>query len=185
MNSPEGHQALRADEAQRAARRSERMSLGTKLAYVSGSSLDAIVNTSANVFLLFYVTTACGLAAGMAGAAIALGLVIESVIDPMIGMSSDNLQSRWGRRLPFMVIGLPLLLISYVMLFSLPDTSNQWLLFAMVACLSATVRISLSVFNLPYLAVGGELSDDQNERERIIALRWVVAIIAAFAAVAI
>ncbi len=38
-------------------------------------------------------------------AAIALGLVLESLIDPLIGLYSDNFRSRWGRRLPFMVGG--------------------------------------------------------------------------------
>lgn len=144
-----------------------------------------IINTTVNVFLLFYATTACGLSAGLAGAAIALGLVLDAIADPLIGLLSDNLRSRWGRRLPFMLAALPPMLISFVLLFSLPDTSNQWLLFTLLATLSAVVRITLSIFNLPYLAAGAELSDDQGEREGIIALRWSIGMIAAFATVAI
>jgi GPH family glycoside/pentoside/hexuronide:cation symporter len=171
--------------AAHAAQRAQRLPLSSTLAYASGSTLDAAVNTSINVFLLFYVTTACGMEAGMAGAAIALGLIVESLIDPLIGLYSDNFRSRWGRRLPFMVAGVPVLLVSYVLLFSLPDTTDQWSLFALVATLSAVVRIALSIYNLPYLAAGAELGDDQTDRERLISLRWTASIIAAFVTVAV
>lgn len=185
MNSPDEITTSVDEEASHAALRARKLPLTSKLAYASGSTLDAAVNTSINVFLLFYATTACGMEAGLAGAAIALGLVLESLLDPLIGLLSDNFRSRWGRRLPFMVAGLPFLLVSYVLLFSLPDTQDQWVLFTLVATLSAVARISLSVFNLPYLAAGAELSDDQTDRERLIGLRWTTSIVAAFITVAV
>ncbi|HEY1075079.1 MAG TPA: MFS transporter [Fontimonas sp.] len=185
MSKVEVSLSTAAVQAHHAALRAQKLPLASKLAYASGSTLDAAVNTSINVFLLFYATTACGMEPGMAGAAIALGLVLESLIDPLIGLYSDNFRSRWGRRLPFMAAGLPFLLLSYVLLFSLPDSNDQWLLFALVASLSAAARISLSVFNLPYLAAGAELSDDQTDRERLIGLRWTLSIVAAFITVAV
>jgi GPH family glycoside/pentoside/hexuronide:cation symporter len=173
------------EEAARAALRTQRLPLRLQLAYAGGSTLDTVVNTSLNIFLLFYVTTACGLGAGMAGAAIALGLIVESVLDPLIGIYSDNLHSRWGRRLPFMAFGLPSLLVAYVLLFSLPDTADQWLLFTLVALLSAATRITLSLFNLPWLAAGAEISDDQRERERLVTLRVAAAVVVSFVTVGV
>jgi GPH family glycoside/pentoside/hexuronide:cation symporter len=185
MSSTQKQSSIRAEESARASLRAQELSFGTRVTYSIGAFPDAVTNTSVNIFLLFYVTTACGLSAGMAGTAIALGLIFEAVADPLIGLFSDNLRSRWGRRLPFMIGGLPLLLISYILLFSLPDTSDQWLLFALVAVLSATVRTTLSLYNLPYFAAGAEMSDEPKERERIIAWRWTMAVVGAFLTVAV
>lgn len=185
MDSTDNHTSVLVEESARASQRAHGLSFGMRLAYAGGSTPDAVVNTSVNIFLLFYATTACGLAAGMAGTAIALGLIFEAVADPLIGLISDNLRSRWGRRLPFMIGGLPLLLISYVLLFSLPDTADQWLLFTLVAVLSATVRTTLSLYNLPFLAAGAEMSDEPKERERIIAWRWTMAVFGSFLTVAV
>ncbi|AXQ27609.1 MFS transporter [Solimonas sp. K1W22B-7] len=165
--------------------RDTRLPLGLKLAYASGSFVDFTVNTVLNVFLLFYATTACGLSAGLAGGALALALVIDAVAEPLIGLFSDNHHSRWGRRLPFMLVATPLLMIGFVLLFSLPDTDSQLLLFASLTCAGVLVRVAVSLFNLPFLAAGAELTDDQADRARIIALRWAIGMIASFIAVAI
>lgn len=187
MNSsvPAPRMLLPLDEQARAAHRAVRLPTRLKLSYAAGGVLDLTVNSTINVFLLFYATTVCGLPAALAGGALALGLVVDAIVDPLIGSRSDNCHSRWGRRLPFMVIALPLLLGSFVLLFSLPDIRHQWSLFALLALLCITVRVSLSVFTLPYLAVGAELSDDHGERSRIIALRWAAGMIAAFVTVAL
>src|SRR5882762_2583749 len=89
-----------ADAASRASRRAIKLSLATKLAYSSGAIVESLISNSLNVFLLFYVTAVCGLSGGLAGAALALGLVIDAIAEPLIGSISDGLQSRLGRRLP-------------------------------------------------------------------------------------
>jgi hypothetical protein len=73
-----------------------------KLGYGCGRTLDTIVQQTLSVFLLFYVTSVCGIPGGLAGAAIAAGLVVDAFLDPLIGTASDDWRSRWGRRLPFM-----------------------------------------------------------------------------------
>ncbi|MDB5978296.1 MAG: transporter [Nevskia sp.] len=170
-------------EDARAARRAVRLGLGLKLGYASGALVDGVISNVVNTFLLFYVTTVCGMSAALAGAAAAVGLVVDAISDPVIGSMSDNTHSRWGRRLPFMVVAMPLLLVSFVMIFSLPDWTNQMALFALLSALSIAVRVSLSIFNMPYLAVGAELSDDYAERSRIMTWRWGLGMIGALIAV--
>ena len=155
------------------------LSTGTRLAYCAGAAPDAMVNTALNVFLLFYLTNTCGLSPALAGFAMAAGLVVDAVLDPYIGMRSDHFRSRLGRRLPFMLFATPVILGSFGVLFSLPRIENQAVLFVTVLMLCVTLRIGLSLFTLPFLAVGAELSDDDAERSRIITWRWLTATILA------
>jgi GPH family glycoside/pentoside/hexuronide:cation symporter len=173
------------EQATRTRLRAVPLPMHLKLAYSLGAAPDLMVNTAINVFLLFYATTVCGLSAALAGTALALGLIVDAVLDPLIGSRSDNWHSQWGRRLPFMLAGAPLLAVSFVMLFSLPELDSQLSLFAVLAFLCVLARVSLSIFLLPYLAVGAEVSDDDRERSQIIAWRWAAGMVAAMAAAVI
>ncbi|HWM68845.1 MAG TPA: MFS transporter [Steroidobacteraceae bacterium] len=148
------------------------LTLRLKLGYAAGQLIDGIVNNTLSVFLLFYVTAVCGLSGALAGAALSAGIIVDAVADPVIGAWSDGLHSRFGRRLPFMLGGLIPIATTFVLIFTLPSGLSQGALFAWVAALSIILRVSTSLFILPYQAVGAELSDDYHERSSIMAWRW-------------
>lgn len=171
-----------------AATRLAPLPFGTKIGYSLGQVLDGIVSQSLGIFLFFYVTAVCGLPGGLAGIALATGLVVDAVMDPLIGSASDGLRSRLGRRLPFMLAGLPVVAMLFVAIFTLPTGLSTYALFAWVMLLSVLLRIAMSLFILPYQALGAELSDDYTERNSIMAWRWglgvlgtVVAVVLGFA----
>jgi GPH family glycoside/pentoside/hexuronide:cation symporter len=151
---------------------SARLTLPIKLGYAAGQLIDGIVNNALSVFLLFYVTAVCGLPGGLAGVALSLGIIVDAVMDPAIGAWSDGWRSRLGRRLPFMLAGLLPIAVTFVLIFTLPTNLGQWGLSIWLALLSITLRISTSLFILPYQAVGAELSDDYAERSSVMAWRW-------------
>lgn len=169
----------------RAALRNSKISLSVKLAYSAGAVVEGMMSALINTFLLFYVTTVCGMSAVLAGAAIATGLVVDAVADPLIGSASDNLHSRFGRRLPFMLIALPVIACSFIAIFSLPDWSNQTAMFILLAFLSMCIRTSISAFHLPFLTIAAELTDDHVERSRIMAFNWGFAMIGALSGISI
>jgi GPH family glycoside/pentoside/hexuronide:cation symporter len=179
------HAAHRADAACRASERAIKLGLGTKLAYSTGAAAESMISVTLNTFLLFYVTAVCGLSGALAGAALAVGLVVDAVAEPIIGSISDGLQSRLGRRLPMMIVGLPIMVISFVLIFSLPSGLGQTELFLLLAALSTLLRISLSLFNLPYLALGAELSEDYAERSKIAIWRWGIGVSGALVGLAV
>jgi glycoside/pentoside/hexuronide:cation symporter, GPH family len=159
------------------------LTLGLKLGYAAGQFVDGIVNNALSVFLLFYVTAVCGLPGALAGVALSVGIIVDAVMDPAIGAWSDGSRSDWGRRLPFMLAGLMPIAVTFVLIFMLPSGLGRWALFAWLAVLSITLRISTSLFILPYQAVGAELSDDYGERSSVMAWRWGMGMIGAAIAV--
>jgi glycoside/pentoside/hexuronide:cation symporter, GPH family len=156
-----------------------------KIAYSAGSFVDAVTNNVLTVFGLFYVTAVCGVPGVLGGIALSAGLVVDAVLDPLIGSLSDGWHSRLGRRLPFMLLGLPLSMTAFVLIFSLPKGMPATMLFVSLLLLSVLLRVSVSLFNLPFLALGAELTDDYADRSRIAAWRWGLGMIGGLATVLI
>jgi glycoside/pentoside/hexuronide:cation symporter, GPH family len=158
---------------------------GVVLGYAAGAVVDGGINNIVNTFLLFYVTAVCGMSAALAGFALSAGLIVDAVADPLIGSWSDGLHSRWGRRLPFMFCAMPVLTVSFVLVFSLPEWGSQLALFALLLLVSIVMRVSMSLYLLPYLAVGAELTDDHAQRSRIMVWRWGFSMIGSIVGVGI
>ena len=160
-----------------------RLPLGRKTGYAAGQLVELVVGSMLNVFILFYVTAVCGLPGGLAGLALGAGLVVDAVMDPLIGSLSDGWRSRFGRRVPFMAASLIPIVITFNLIFALPSGLGDTALFLWLMLLSVTLRISLSVFTLPYQALGAEISDDYAERSSIAAWRWGIGILGTVAVI--
>ncbi len=160
-----------------------RLPLVLKLGYASGQLVELVVASMLNTFALYYVTSVCGLPAGLAGIALGAGLVVDAIMGPLIGSISDAWNSRFGRRVPFMVIGLVPLVIVFNLLFALPSEWSQGALLTWLLTLSIALRVTLSIFCLPYQALGAELSDDYTERSSIAAWRWGIGILGTVAVI--
>ncbi len=154
-----------------------------KLLYGSGALIEGITTAALTYFLLFYLTAVCGLSGVLAGTAMFLGLMIDAVIDPLIGLVSDNTRSRMGRRLPYLVFGTVPLAIVFALLFSVPSgVSGMALMFYATLC-SMAVRVGQSIFNLPYVAVGAEVTEDYDERSSIATYRVSFSMLGTFLAI--
>lgn len=114
-----------------------------------------------------YSSPAHGLPMAMVGLILLLSRVADAVIDPLVGDLSDRTRTRFGRRKPWILAGLPLLMLSVMMVFAPPGK---------VTPLYATVWLSLiflafTLVDLPYKAWGADLSRDYHGRNRIAAWR--------------
>ena len=97
--------------------------------------------------------------------------MVDAIADPLIGYISDNTRSRWGRRHPYMFAGAIPFAIALGMLFSVPVFDATWQLFVYVTTVLIVLRVSFSVFILPYAAVGAELASDYTERSVVMTYR--------------
>jgi Na+/melibiose symporter-like transporter len=162
-----------------------RHSLTSKLAYASGTVSFAVKDIAFGSFVLFYYVSVIGLSGKLAGLALLIAMIWDAVTDPIVGSISDNLRSKWGRRHPLMAIsGIPLG-ISLFALFNAPDGLSQGGLFAWMLIICLLVRTFLTLFTIPYLALGAELSEDYQERSSITGLRTIFGWFAAIGLAAI
>jgi len=176
---------LQGGDDRSSARALAKIRMGPKLGYAAGAMIDGVATQAINIFLFFYATAVCGLPAIFVGVALAAGLVFDAIVDPLIGSLSDGWRSRFGRRLPFMAIGVPCVMLFLTLIFALPEGWSVPALTAWLTLMSVGLRVSISLFLLPFNAVGAELSDDYEERSSIAAWRWGFAMIGAVATIAL
>jgi len=150
-----------------------------KLAYSLGQAAQNGGFDAAIGFIFFYYSAVLGLSGALVGAALAVSLAFDAVVDPVVGSWSDNLKSRLGRRLPLMILAAPLIAVSIGLLFSPPAGLGQMALFGWLAVLSVAARSAISLFNVPYIALGAEMATDYGERTSVVMYRAFAGIVSA------
>ncbi|MDA0978579.1 MAG: MFS transporter [Proteobacteria bacterium] len=136
------------------------------LTYGFGAIGESVKNVGFNIFLLFYYNQVLHVSATGTSIVLAIALVFDAVTDPIAGSLSDKLQSRWGRRHPFILFSALPLAFSFYMLFNPPVLSDSgylgWLLvFAIL------VRGSMTFYHVPHLALGAEMATDYRQRSTL------------------
>lgn len=94
-------------------------------------------------------------------------LIWNAVNDPIFGFMSDRTYTRFGRRIPYLVLCGPLLSLSFVLLFSSPIHNQQWVYFIwlLVTMISYDTFFTLVSINFNSLII--ELTIDPQERAKI------------------
>ena len=111
---------------------------------------------------------AAGYAAGML-----IARILDGVVDIPIAAWTDNLKSKWGRRRPFMVLGLIPATIFFVLLWYPPITgkslgaNGHWGNAVYVAIVSSAFFFFYTMMVVPYLASLSEIVPDENSRVRV------------------
>jgi GPH family glycoside/pentoside/hexuronide:cation symporter len=151
------------------------LSRPVKIAYGFGLSAEGIKTNAFNLFLLFYYQQIVGLDPGLCGLALFIALLIDAVTDPAVGVWSDGLRSRFGRRHPFMYASSVPLAVCFVGVFMPPTGLSQTLLFLWLLGFAAGTRFAMTLFAIPHQALVPELTKDYDERTSLQTLRLVFA----------
>ena len=146
-----------------------------RVGYALGSVATGSFGTVPGLLLLPYLTDTLGIAAAVAGAIVLLPKALDVVLNPVAGRISDRHQSPRGPRRPFLLRGGLALAACFALLFAVPDLDSQlfdalWVLLAFVGCATA-----YAFFQVPYVAMPAELTDDYAERTRL--MTWRVAVL--------
>ena len=104
--------------------------------------------------------------------------IVDAILDPIVGYSSDNIRTRWGRRRPFIFFGAILSGILYALLFQLYTGRPE--IFYVVYFLGIQILffIGFTCYSIPWIALGYEMTPDYHERTRLQGVSNFVAQIA-------
>jgi Na+/melibiose symporter-like transporter len=144
---------------------------GIKVSYGVGQAAEGIKNAAFNVFVFFYYTQVLGLPTVYTGIAIGIALAVDSITDPLIGSLSDNWQGAKGRRHPFLYVSILPLGLFFIGLFNPPEL-EEFALFLWLTVFSVGTRAMMTLYYVPHVSLGAELSDDFNERTEVVAYRY-------------
>lgn len=143
----------------------------SKFAFGVGQFAEGLKNTSFSLFILFYYNQVLGLPGTLAGAALFIALLFDAVTDPLAGSLSDNWKSKLGRRHPFMYISAVPLALAFLGLFSPPQELSEFSLFLWLTLFAVLTRGAMTLYHVPHLALGAEMTEDYHERTTIVAFR--------------
>ena len=144
---------------------------GIKVSYGVGQAAEGIKNAAFNVFVFFYYTQVLGLPTVYTGIAIGIALAVDSITDPLIGSLSDNWQGSNGRRHPFLYVSILPLGLFFIGLFNPPEL-QEFTLFLWLTVFSVGTRAMMTLYYVPHVSLGAELSEDFNERTEVVAYRY-------------
>lgn len=150
------------------------LSRGVVTRYAIGSIGTGGFATLPGLVLVFYLTDTLGVTALVAGLVVTAAKVWDVLIDPWIGERSDRTLAATGTRRTWMRVGALALPVTFVVTFAVPTglapaASGTWVFIAFLATATA-----FSLFQVPYIALPAELTDDYDARTRLLTWRVVV-----------
>ena len=152
-----------------------RLTPAARRGYGLGSVATGSFGTVPGLLLLPYLTDRLGVAAGLAGLVVFLPKAWDVLLNPVAGRISDRSTNPAGRRRPFLIRAGSLLAVAFVLLFAGPTSPTglaaTWVVVLFLACATA-----YAFFQVPYVAMPAEMTDDYDERTRL--MTWRVAILA-------
>ncbi|MFN9506238.1 MAG: MFS transporter [Rubrivivax sp.] len=152
---------------------SRKVPFGQKVAFGLGMLANQMFPAALGIFMVVLVQD-MGFPGWMWGILFFLPRVFDSVTDPIMGFISDNTRSTWGRRKQYVLVGAVVMGISFVAMWQLYRADGVAYNFVYFLCWSFVFYTGLTLFSIPYVAMGYEMSDDFHERTSIMAVaQWI------------
>ena len=161
--------------------RTSKVPMGQKIAFGFGMLANQMFPAILGIFMVVLVED-LGFSGWMWSLVFLFPRIFDAITDPIMGFISDNTKSKWGRRRQYVLIGGILMGLAYIFMWQLSKADgveyNFWYFFLW----SLVFYLGLTIFSVPYVAMGYEMSDDFHERTNIMAIAqfigqwaWVIA----------
>lgn len=161
--------------------REDRIPFFQKFIYGMGS----LANDSQAAFIgqmVIVLNLGLGVNPVLVGIAGCIPRIFDAILDPIIGYSSDNTRTRWGRRRPFIFFGAITASICYFFMFQLYPGHSEMFYFWYFMLFQILFFAAFTCYSIPWIALGYEMTPDYHERtslqsaSRIFAqVPWLIA----------
>ncbi len=159
----------------------DRVPFVQKIAFGSGHLANQLFPAALGVFMVILVL-ALKMDPFMAGLLAAIPRVLDAITDPIMGYISDNTQSKWGRRKPYIFFGAVITGVCFMVMWQLYPENGQLYNFIFFLSMSIVFYIGYTIFATPLIGLGYEMTPDYNERTRLMAssqfmgqVAWMIA----------
>jgi glycoside/pentoside/hexuronide:cation symporter, GPH family len=147
--------------------------MGQKIAFGVGMLANQMFPAVLGIFMVVLVQD-LGFPGWMWGLIFFLPRIFDAITDPIMGYISDNTKSRWGRRRHYVFLGAILMGFSFVIMWQLYREDGITYNFYFFMFWSFIFYLGLTLFSVPYVAMGYEMSNDFHERTSIMAIaQWI------------
>ena len=147
--------------------------MGQKIAFGIGMLANQMFPAALGIFMVVLVEN-LGMPSWMWGVLFFVPRIVDAFFDPIMGFISDNTKSVWGRRRQYVFVGSIIMGIAFMIMWQLYREDSVLYNFTFFLTFSLIFHIGLSIFSVPYVAMGYEMSDDFHERTSIMAIsQWI------------
>lgn len=160
---------------------SRKISVKEKISYGLGDAASSMFWKIFSMYLLFFYTDVFGITAAAAGTMFLVTKVWDAFFDPVVGVISDRVSTRWGKFRPFLLwVAIPFAVMG-VFTFYTPDfASGGKLVYAYITY--SLMMMVYSLINVPYASLLGVMSSDGKERTTLASYRMVFAFVGSLVA---
>lgn len=140
---------------------------GRQVLFALGHIGPGMLNQFITTWLLLFLTAGESILvkSSLVGICLMFGRLVDAVSDPLVANWSDRLAGhKWGRRLPFMVFGTPLMVISFILLWYTQIIPNATVRFLWVLVWVNLFYFAYTVVVNPYFALLPEIARDKKQR---------------------
>jgi len=149
----------------------ERLPLDLKLAFGAPTFASAALAIPVAIHMTKFYADVVQVPLGLLGIAIAVARAFDAVTDPLMGWLSDCTRTRWGRRRPYLALGAPLCALSFWLLFTPPAGLAGRAAALWFGTCFVLYYLFHTVYLVPHLALGPELTPDYHERSSLFGVR--------------
>ena len=150
--------------------RADRIPFFQKFIYGMGSFVNQFAGAAMGA-LIIVLNLGLGVNPALVGLIGAIPRMIDAFSDPLIGYSSDNTRTRWGRRKPWILFGALFSGVLLASMFQLYQGHSEGFYFGYVLGIQILFVIVFACYSIPWIALGYEMTPDYHERTRLQA--WV------------
>ena len=154
-----------------------KLALRSKVAYGIGSTAEQSLNVVFMTFNFFFYNSVLGLSGTLCGLAVAIAMVVDAFSDPLVGAISDRWRSRLGRRHPFLYASAIPAVLCFVAIYAPPEGLGQWALFAWFTLFTILLRTAMTLYYVPHLALGAEMTKDYVERSVLMSYNTILGLV--------
>ena len=147
--------------------------VGQKIAFGIGMFANQMFPAVLGIFMVVLVQD-LGFPGWMWGVVYFLPRLLDCFTDPVMGFISDNTKSRWGRRRQYVLIGALIMGLTFMVMWQLYRGDGVDYNFTYFLLWSFVFYLGLTIFSVPYVAMGYEMTNDFHERTNIMAwAQWI------------
>ena len=147
--------------------------LGTTISYGMPAIGAGYMYLLMSLYVMKFSTDVLLIAPAVMGVIFSISRIWDAISDPIAGYLSDRTTIKFGRRRTWMLLSFIPIAFGFLAVFSPPESMqgqslDLWMMIAILSFYSA-----ITLFNVPHMALGAELSEDYHERTRLFGVRHI------------
>ena len=139
----------------------------TILAYGGLATPLAMIGYPIAIWLIPFYSEVVGIPLYIIANLLLVARFTDVITDPILGQLGDSTRTSIGRRKPWIILGVPLMMLAIYKLF-IPDTEVSIAYFVVWMML---MYLGSTIISIPYGAWGAEISPEYHQRSRIVSGR--------------